>query len=161
MPLANHNGMVAGGLQEMADCGAFGRDEVFASAVENAAGKPGTPVVTPGEQAVAGGSADGAWRVRIQKGEAFVSHPLQVGRLDFAIGIGGRDVSNAKVIGHHENNVGQIVCRRGNAKAGGKGDAGGQKEPLACRETLVHSFHCLGFVLPCLKKRKNTNLHFL
>ena len=127
MPLANHGGMVAGALQEMADCGAFGRDEVFASAVENAAGKPGTPVVASGEQSVASGSADGARCVRIQKGEAFVGHSLQVGRLDFAIGIGGRDVSNAEVVGHHEDDVGQIVCRRGNAKAGGKDDAGGQK----------------------------------
>ena len=127
MPLANHGGMVAGALEEMADCGSFGRDEVFASAVENAAGKPGTPVVASGEKAVASGSANGARRVRVEEGEAFVGHSLQVGRLDFAIGIGGRDVSNAKVIGHHEDDVGQIVRRRGNAKAGGKGDAGRQE----------------------------------
>ena len=127
MPLANHGGMIAGGLEEMADCGAFGRDEVFASAVENAAGKPGTPVVASGEQSVASGSADGARCVCVQKGEAFVGHSLQVRRLNFAIGISGRDVPNAKVVGHHENDVGQIVGRRGNAKAGGKGDAGNQK----------------------------------
>ena len=127
MPLANHGGMIAGALQKMADCGSFGRDEVFASSVENAAGKPGTPVVAPGEQSVASGSADGARRVRVQEGEAFVGHSLQVRRLDFAIGIGGRNVSNAKIVCHHEDDVGQIVCRRGNAKAGGKSDAGRQK----------------------------------
>ena len=127
VPLANHGGMIAGGLQEMADCGAFGRDEVFASAVENAAGKPGTPVVAPGEKSVASGSADGTRRVSVEEGESFVGHSLQVRRLDFAIGIGGRDVSNAEIISHHENDVGQIVGRRGNGKGGGEGDAGGQK----------------------------------
>lgn len=49
----------------------------------------------------------------IEKGDPLIGHLLQMGRLDLAIGVGRRDVPDAKVVGQDKDDVGSFRGIRG------------------------------------------------
>ena len=89
----------------MAEGGAVGGDEVVAGSGEDTAGKSGAPVVAAGKESVSGGGADGAGCVGVEEGDTLVGHLLEMRSLDLTIGIGGRDVADTEVVGHHDDDV--------------------------------------------------------
>ena len=135
VPLADHRGVVAGGLHQVAERGAVGRNQVFARAAEHAPGEPRPPVVAAGEQAVAGGGADGARGMGVEKGQAFIRHLLQAWRCDFAGRIRGRDVADAEIVCHHEDHIGSLLgCPSdGASQTAARGGQDQQKESASCR----------------------------
>ena len=76
-----------------------------AGTAEDAASFDGAPIVTAGEQTVAGRSADGAGTVSVQEVDAFVGHRLQVWGLDLAVGIARCQVADAHVVSQDDDDV--------------------------------------------------------
>lgn len=93
------------GIEQLAEGRPIGRDQVLAGAAEHPTSQPRPPVGAAGQQAVAGRRAHRAGRVGVEKGEPLIGHLLQPWRLDPAVGIGGREIADADVVGHHEDHV--------------------------------------------------------
>ena len=105
VPFSNHGCVVARPLKHVGNGWAMSWNEVFTGSPEHTFCEAGTPVVSAGEEPVASGCADGAWCVRIQEGDPFIGHLLKMGCLYFALGAGRRDISNAEIIRHYNDDI--------------------------------------------------------
>ena len=83
------------------------RNQVGAGSTQYAFRESGSPVVSTGEKPVSRGCADRTRSVGVQKGQPFIRHLLQMGCFDFALRIGGRDVTDPEIIRHDQDDVGR------------------------------------------------------
>ena len=107
MPFANHARVVTGLLHQVTQSWSLGRNQVGAGSTQYAFRESGSPVVSPGEKPVSRGCADRTRSVGVKKGQPFIRHLLQMGCFDFALRVGGRDVTDPEIIRHDQDDVGR------------------------------------------------------
>ncbi len=85
-------------------------DERGAVSPEDALFEAGTPVVSAGEEAVAGGRADGGTGVGILKDHSIGGERVEMDGVDFGVGIKAGEIAVAHVIGQDIHEVGKRMC---------------------------------------------------
>ena len=108
MPLPNRRSRVAVLLEKCGHGEPSGGDERWVvGAIEHACLQPRPPRITPREQSIAGGRADGGAAVRIGKRHALQREFVEVRCLDFpALRIEALHIAIAEIVGEDVNDVG-------------------------------------------------------
>ena len=120
VPFADGSRVVALVLEQSADGHAAGLDQTSGESPADALFESGTPVVASGENAVARRGADRGAGMRVGEGHASLGEFVEVGRLDFAIGVQRLDVAVAHVVREDENDIGPRVGGVGGWRSNGK-----------------------------------------
>ena len=109
VPFADEGGCVAVFLEHSGEREAIFFDETRASGAGEDAFHAGSEGHASGEDAVAGGRADGGRAVSVGKAKAFAGELVDVRCGDFGLVVVAAEVSVAEVVGEDEENVGEIV----------------------------------------------------
>lgn len=109
VPFADEGGCVSFSLEHGGEGKAICFDEAGAAGAGKDAFHAGSEGHASGEDAVAGGRADGGGAVSVGKEEAFAGELVDVGGGDFGLVVVAMEVSVAEVVGEDEEDVGEIV----------------------------------------------------
>ena len=105
MPFPDHRGMITRSLQQMPKRRTIRRNQMRTPSAQHAPRKAGPPVITSGQQTVTRRGAHRARRMRIEESHPLLCHLLQMRRLNFALQISRRNITNAQIISHHQNDI--------------------------------------------------------
>ena len=109
VPFTDEGGCVAVFLEHGGKGEAIFFDETRASGAGEDSFHAGSEGHASGEDAVAGGRADGGGAVSVGKAKAFAGELVDVGCGDFRLVVVAAEVSIAEVVGEDEEDVGEIV----------------------------------------------------
>lgn len=109
VPFADEGGCVAVFLEHGWECEAVFFDEAGTSGAGENAFHAGSEGHASGEDAVAGGRADGGGAVGVGKAKAFAGELVDVGCGNFGLIVITAEVSVAKIVGKDEEDVGEAV----------------------------------------------------
>jgi len=115
VPFPEDGSVVALGFEEGSNGGSVGGDEVGAEPGDDAALEAGAPAVASGEEAIAGGSADGGSGVRVGKDHARSGECVEVGCFDLStFGVEDLHIAVAEIVAKEDDDVGLglLVCLR-------------------------------------------------
>jgi len=109
MPLPNHRGVVTG----LPEVGCHGRtvllDQWGSVPVLHPALEPASPAIPTGQHGIAGGRANGGWRMSIGKGHPLLGEAVQMGGGNLGFWVEGLNVPVAHVVGQNENDVRPVI----------------------------------------------------
>ena len=106
VPLAHGGGFITGPPEQRGHSGPAGLDQRLGVAAHHLGLEPGAPVVAAGQNAVAGGRADGGGGMGVGEGHAVAGYFVEVGRLKGAVGIQAGEISIAHIVGEDIYQVG-------------------------------------------------------
>ena len=109
VPFADEGGCVSFSLEHGGECESILFDEAGASGAGEDAFHAGSEGHASGEDAVAGGRADGGGAVSVGKTESFAGELVDVGCGDFGLVVVATEVAVAEVVGEDEEDVGEAV----------------------------------------------------
>lgn len=105
VPFPHHSSVVALLLEKRGEGHAVVCDEAGDFGLEDSFFQGGAPRVTTGEEAVAGGGADAVGTMGVGEGEAFLREAVEVGGLEFGVGIEAGGIAEALVISVDDDDI--------------------------------------------------------
>ena len=109
MPLPDHRGVVTG----LPVVGCHGRtvllDQRGSVPILHPALEPAAPTIPTGQHGIAGGRANGGWRMSIGKGHPLLGQPVQVRSGNLGFWVEGLNVPVAHIIRKNEDDIRSIV----------------------------------------------------
>ena len=109
MPLPDHRGMVT----RLSQMGCHGRtillDQGGSISILHPALKPTAPAIPTGQHGIAGGRANGGWRMSIGKGHPLLGETVQMGGGNLGFWVEGLHVAVAHIIRKNEDDIRSIV----------------------------------------------------